>query len=100
MNLTDFSIRSSRPIISVQDIVSFIDKGEEFKTSLVKVDDKIEYDILTMYLNGIILTPDYQRQYRSTITEESSIIESLLVGIPIPKNSRQVTAETCYGWAA
>lgn len=85
MNLTDFSIRSSRPIISVQDIVRFIDKGEQFKTSLVEVEDKIEYDTLTKYLNGIILTPDYQRQYRSTITEESSIIESLLVGIPIPE---------------
>lgn len=85
MNLTDISISSSRPIISVQDIVSFIDKGEQFKTSLAKVDDKIEFDTLTKYLNGIILTPDYQRQYRSTITEESSIIESLLVGIPIPE---------------
>ena len=69
MNLTDISIRSSRPIISVQDIVSFIDKGEQFKTSLVEVEDNIEYETLTMYLNGIILTPDYQRQYRSKITE-------------------------------
>ena len=51
MNLTDISISSSRPIISVQDIVSFIDKGEQFKTSLVEVEDKIEYDTLTKYLN-------------------------------------------------
>ena len=74
MNLTDISIRSSRPIISVQDIVSFIDKGEQFKTSLVEVEDNIEYETLTMYLNGIILTPDYQRQYRSTITDRKSVV--------------------------
>ena len=35
MNQTEFNISSSRPLISVQDIVSFIDKGEEYKKSLV-----------------------------------------------------------------
>ena len=84
MNQTEFRISSSRPLISVQDIVSFIDKGEEYKKSLVKL-EKIDDDVLNKFLYGIILTPDYQRQYRSTIAEESSIIESLIVGIPIPE---------------
>ena len=84
MNQTEFNISSSRPLISVQDIVSFIDKGEEYKKSLVKI-EKIDDEALNNFLNGIILTPDYQRQYRSTIAEESSIIESLIVGIPIPE---------------
>lgn len=84
MNQTEFKISSSRPLISVQDIVSFIDKGEHYKKSLVKI-EKIDNEALDSFLNGIILTPDYQRQYRSTTAEESSIIESLIVGIPIPE---------------
>lgn len=84
MNQTEFRISSSRPLISVQDIVSFIDKGEKYKKSLVEL-EKIDDEALNKFLNGIILTPDYQRQYRSTIAEESSIIESLIVGIPIPE---------------
>lgn len=84
MNQTEFRISSSRPLISVQDIVSFIDKGEKYKKSLVELEE-IDNEALNKFLNGIILTPDYQRQYRSTIAEESSIIESLIVGIPIPE---------------
>ena len=84
MNQTEFRISSSRPLMSVQDIVSFIDKGEKYKKSLVEL-EKLDDEALNKFLNGIILTPDYQRQYRSTIAEESSIIESLIVGIPIPE---------------
>ena len=61
MNQTEFRISSSRPLISVQDIVSFIDKGEEYKKSLVKL-EKIDDDVLNKFIYGIILTPDYQRQ--------------------------------------
>ena len=38
-----------------------------------------------LFLQGIILSPDYQREYRSKAKEESSIIESIIVGIPIPE---------------
>ena len=31
------------------------------------------------------MSPDYQREYRSKAKEESSIIESIIVGIPIPE---------------
>lgn len=34
--------------------------------------------------NGIVVEPDYQREYKFNKTKESSIIESLLLNIPIP----------------
>lgn len=34
--------------------------------------------------NGIVVEPDYQREYKFTKEKESSIIESLLLNIPIP----------------
>ena len=75
------NIKSNRPLISVQDMVNFIEKGDKYlKTSIEKTSiDEIEF------LQGIVLSPDYQRSYRSSIQEESSIIESLLIGIPIPE---------------
>ncbi|NRG69448.1 DUF262 domain-containing protein [Streptococcus suis] len=84
MKIKEFSIDSHRPLISVQDIVNFIDKGENYKKSLISKID-IPEEELSNFLHGIILTPDYQRQYRSTVQEESSIIESLLLKIPIPE---------------
>ncbi|MED0934562.1 DUF262 domain-containing protein [Bacillus mobilis] len=76
------NIKSNRPLISVQDIVTFIEKGERYlKLSVEEMDEDHEMQVL----QGIVLSPDYQRKYRSSIKEESSIIESLLVGIPIPE---------------
>lgn len=73
------NIKSSRPLVSVQDIVNFIDKGEKYlKLSIDEID---EMEIL----QGIVMSPDYQRTYKSSNKEESSIIESLLIGIPIPE---------------
>jgi hypothetical protein len=75
-------IKSNRPLISVQDIVKFIDKGEKYlKLNIEDINDETEMEVL----QGIVLSPDYQRIYRSSVKEESSIIESLLVGIPIPE---------------
>ncbi|WP_336766412.1 DUF262 domain-containing protein [Bacillus cereus] len=76
------NIKSNRPLISVQDIVTFIEKGERYlKLSVEEMDEDNEMQVL----QGIVLSPDYQRKYRSSIKEESSIIESLLIGIPIPE---------------
>lgn len=76
------NIKSNRPLISVQDIVTFIEKGEKYlKLSIEEMNEENEMEIL----QGIVLSPDYQRKYRSSIKEESSIIESLLIGIPIPE---------------
>lgn len=75
-------IKSNRPLISVQDIVKFIDKGEKYlKLSIENINEETEMEVL----QGIVLSPDYQRIYRSSVKEESSIIESLLVNIPIPE---------------
>ncbi|WP_206662925.1 DUF262 domain-containing protein [Anaerobacillus alkaliphilus] len=73
-------VKFIRPVFSVQDMVKFIEKGEKYL-----IDEKdSEFDEID-YLQGIILSPDYQRNYKSTLKEESSIIESLLIGIPIPE---------------
>lgn len=75
-------IESQRPLISVQDVISFIEKGERYiEIGPGNITDKDLMDVL----QGIVLSPDYQRQYRSTPQEESSIIESLLLEIPIPE---------------
>ncbi|RHS75640.1 DUF262 domain-containing protein [Firmicutes bacterium AM43-11BH] len=75
-------VEFTRPLISVQDMVNFIDKGEKY---LKKADMEITEEEQFEFLQGIILSPDYQREYRSKSKEESSIIESLIVGIPIPE---------------
>jgi hypothetical protein len=75
-------IEYQRPLISVQDIINFIDKGEKYiKSGLENLSEDEQFEVL----HGIVLSPDYQRQYRSTLSEETSIIESLLLGIPIPE---------------
>ncbi|ACX68484.1 MULTISPECIES: DUF262 domain-containing protein [Paenibacillus] len=75
-------IKYSRPLVSVQDAVNFIDKGEKYiKSGLEGLNDAEQLEVL----HGIVLSPDYQRQYRSTPQEEISIIESLLLNIPIPE---------------
>jgi len=75
-------VEYSRPLISIQDVVNFIDKGEKYiKTGLDNLSEKEQFEVL----HGIILSPDYQRQYRSKPKEETSIIESIILGIPIPE---------------
>lgn len=75
-------VEAARPLISVQDMVNFIDKGESY---LKKASEGLSDDEQIEYLQGIILSPDYQREYRSKAKEESSIIESIIIGIPIPE---------------
>ena len=70
-------INFSRPLISVQDIVAFIDKGEKY----LRKDFEDPLDVL----QAIVLNPPYQRSYRAKEREESLIIESLLLNIPIPE---------------
>lgn len=75
-------VEYTRPLISVQDMVNFIDKGERY---LKKVSEELSDEEQMEFLQGIILSPDYQREYRSKAKEESSIIESIILGIPIPE---------------
>lgn len=46
--------------------------------------DELSREQLIKYNDCIILAPDYQREYRSSLADESSLIESALIGIPIP----------------
>ncbi|OCT16082.1 hypothetical protein A8709_09260 [Paenibacillus pectinilyticus] len=65
----------------IQVLIEKIEKGyilqEELEYPLS------EEDILK-YNDSIIVAPDYQREYRATVKDESSLIESVLIGIPIP----------------
>lgn len=75
-------VEYKRPLISIQDVVNFIDKGEKYlKNGVDNLSEEEQLDVL----QGIILSPDYQREYRSKPKEETSIIESIIVGIPIPE---------------
>lgn len=66
---------------TIKNIVEAIDKGYE----LQKLDDlSISEDQRLEYSDSLILKPDYQREYRASLEDESSLIESILVGIPIP----------------
>lgn len=67
---------------SISNIVDAIDKGNAL-LALDGIDDLSEEDRLD-YSDSIILKPSYQRDYRATLQDESSLIESILVGIPIP----------------
>lgn len=78
---SQIKISYSRPLLSVQDIVNYIDKGEKYLTDGVEIKESNPMD----YLGAIILNPPYQREYRSSIKEESMIIESILLNIPIPE---------------
>lgn len=84
------NIEATRPLISVQDMVNFIKKGDKYLKSTSEDAEKID-DI--EFLQGIVLSPDYQRSYRSSVKEESSIIESLLIGIPIPEIFLVITSQ-------
>lgn len=68
--------------ISIKDIIKMIDHGYELQKieDIKSIDDERKLELT----DALILTPDYQREYRSTIKDESSLIESLILGIPIP----------------
>ena len=78
---------------SISNIVESIDKGNAL-LALEGIDDLSEEDRLT-YSDSIILKPSYQRDYRATIQDESSLIESILVGIPIPPVFMSSTRYRC-----
>jgi hypothetical protein len=46
--------------------------------------DNLDASQVIKYNDSIVIAPDYQREYRSSIADESSLIESALLEIPIP----------------
>lgn len=67
---------------TIKQIVEAIDKGYELQS--LPGDQDLEEEQRLEYSDCIILKPYYQREYRATVEEESSLIESVFVGIPIP----------------
>lgn len=59
-----------------------VEKGDNLLS--LPGDNDIPDDEEDKYHNAIILKPFYQRDYRFSIQDESSLIESILLGIPIP----------------
>lgn len=81
MSKEEFKVKPVELDQTIKNIVEAIDNGYELQNIQ---DDELGSDGRLQYSDSLILKPDYQREYRSTVEEESSIIESILVGIPIP----------------
>jgi hypothetical protein len=76
-----FRINPKSGNISLKIIKERIDKGfklQALEESILTDDDRLELS------DAIIIAPDYQREYSSSVADESSLIESVLLGIPIP----------------
>jgi len=67
---------------SIQTLIRSIDKGEELQQ--IDEDQQLTDNQKLEYNDCIILSPFYQREYRASSEDESLLIESILVGIPIP----------------
>ncbi len=81
MDVTEkYRINPKPQNLTIQVIIDRIDKGFE----LQEFQGKMTEEKLIKYNDAIIIAPDYQRDYRSTIEDESSLIESIFIGIPIP----------------
>lgn len=77
-----FTVSPQSVDYSIANIVEAIDKGNKL-LSIEGMEDLGEEERLD-YSDSIILKPSYQRDYRATIQDESSLVESIFVGIPIP----------------
>ena len=77
----EFIVKPDQVDFTIGNIVNSIDKG--YKLQKME-EEKLDIEQRLEYSDSIIMKPDYQREYRSSVEEESSLIESILVGIPIP----------------
>lgn len=69
---------------AIKDLMRQIKKGYKLQSLSVEEIDNLTKDDLLNYVDSIILQPDYQREYRYSVSDESLLIESLLLQIPIP----------------
>lgn len=65
---------------SIKVLIENIDKGYE----LQEIQNDLTEEEILKYSGSIIIAPDYQREYRFKLEDEVKLIESVLVGIPIP----------------
>lgn len=76
-----FIVKPDEVDYTIGNIVAAIDKGyklQKLEDETLLIEQRLEYS------DSLIMKPDYQRDYRSSVEDESSLIESILVGIPIP----------------
>lgn len=78
--MTFYKINPENENLSIKVILERIDKGYE----LQEINRELTEDEMLKYNGAIILAPDYQREYRFTLEDEIKLIESVLIGIPIP----------------
>jgi hypothetical protein len=75
-----FNINRKDETLTWQTVTQRISLG--FK--LQEVEGELTSDQILEFNDAIVIDPDYQREYRSSIADESSLIESALLEIPIP----------------
>ena len=81
MSNQNFTVKPVSLDQTIKNIIDAIDKGYK----LQELEEKnIDSNIKLEYNDCLILKPFYQRDYRATVEDESSLVESILVGIPIP----------------
>ena len=69
---------------SIKDLVKKIENGFKLQNlSPFQIEELDELEKIDL-VDSIILQPDYQREYRYSISDESLLIESVLISIPIP----------------
>jgi len=81
MSERTFKVKPVQLDQTIKNIVDAIDKGYELqKLESISTSEEQRLE----FSDSLILKPEYQREYRSSVEDESSLIESILVGIPIP----------------
>lgn len=78
--MKNYKINPENETLSIKVLIERIDKGYE----LQEINRNLSEDEILKFNGAIILAPDYQREYRFTLEDEIRLIESVLVGIPIP----------------
>lgn len=76
-----FKINPKDETLTWQTIVERIKNGFELQEI---ESDSLDASQIIKFNDSIVIAPDYQREYRSSISDESSLIESALLEIPIP----------------
>jgi hypothetical protein len=75
-----YKINPETENVSIQVLIDRINRGYK----LQNIDRELTEQEILQFNDSIIIAPDYQREYRFTHDDETALIESVLVGIPIP----------------
>lgn len=69
---------------SIRDLIKQIKNGFKLQNLSIDEIENLSDSEKLEFIDSIILQPDYQREYRYSIPDESLLVESLLLSIPIP----------------